>query len=59
MGERTKKIVSSIIICIAFVVFTAMVVLGQRNIGVKGIVVQLVGLAGLVSLLYLYNRKFT
>ncbi len=36
----------------------ALIVMGQRNIGPAGLLTMIAGLAGILLLLYLYNRKF-
>ncbi len=41
-----------------FIVGVALVVIGQRMIGPTGLSIMLVGLAGILLLLYLYNRKY-
>lgn len=41
-----------------FIVCMALIICGQRNIGPAGLLIMLIGLAGLLVLLYLYNRKF-
>lgn len=41
-----------------FIVGVALVVIGQRMIGPAGLSIMLVGLAGILLLLYLYNRKY-
>lgn len=33
-------------------------IVGQKTIEVKGLVMQLVGLAGILALIYVYNRKY-
>lgn len=58
MDERMKKILTGVIILIVFIVCVALVVTGQRNIGASGLITQLIGLAGLVFLLWLYNRQY-
>lgn len=58
MNEFTKKIVVGIVIFVVFVVCVALVVTGQRNIGPSGLFTQMAGLAGLIVLLWLYNRQF-
>jgi len=58
MNEFTKKIVTAIVVLIVFVVCVALVVIGQRYIGASGLMIQLVGVAGLVVLLWLYNRQY-
>lgn len=49
-----KKIIHAIL----FVIFLGLVIKGNTIIGYKGIGVMLVGLAGLLSQLYLYNKQY-
>ncbi len=58
MSEKGKKLLIGIIIAIVFVVCVALVIIGQRNIGPQGLLMMLVGLAGLIVLLWLYNRQY-
>ncbi len=58
MNEFTKKIVIGIIIFVVFVVCVGLVVIGHRNIGPSGLFTQMAGLAGLIFLLWLYNRQY-
>ena len=48
----------AVVVVIVFIVCVALVVVGQRNIGAAGLMTQLVGVAGLVVLLWLYNRQY-
>ena len=41
-----------------FVLSMALIVMGQRNIGPAGLLTMIAGLAGILLLLYLDNRKF-
>lgn len=50
--------VKNIIMLIVFIISIALVIVGQRHIGVPGLVKELVGLAGLLSILYVYNRRY-
>lgn len=43
---------------LAFIISMAFIISGQRNIGPLGLLVMLIGLAGILILLYLYNRKY-
>lgn len=43
---------------VLFLVFCGMVIFGQRQSSYGNLVMMLVGLAGLIGLLYLYNRKY-
>ena len=58
MNEFAKKIIIGIVIFVVFVVCVALVVAGQRNIGPSGLFTQMAGLAGLIILLWLYNRQY-
>ncbi len=58
MNERTKKLLITIIVSVVFVVSIALVIIGQRNIGPKGLGMMLVGLSGLVILLGIYNHQY-
>ena len=58
MNERTKSILKTVLAIVLFIVGVAFVVVGQRHIGPQGLLVMLLGLVGLILLLYLYNRKF-
>lgn len=58
MSEKVKKLITGIVVLIVFVLCICLVVIGQRNIGPAGLLTMLAGLAGLVVLLWLYNRQF-
>ena len=58
MNERTKSILKTVLAIVLFIVCVGLVVVGQRHIGPQGLLVMLLGLVGLILLLYLYNRKF-
>lgn len=57
MNEQVKKVIISILIAAVFVLCIALVVIGQRHIGLGGLGLELLGLAGLLFLLWLYNYK--
>ena len=50
--------VKVIIKCIVFVVCLALIIMGQKNISITGLTMELVGLVGLLVLLVLYNKKY-
>lgn len=58
MSENGKKLLLGILIAVVFVVCIAVVIVGQRKIGPSGLLMMLVGLAGLLVLLWLYNRQY-
>ena len=66
MDEYTKKKVKVILAVIAALVCVALVIIGQSmgfmagmTQGLIGLGVQLIGLAGILVLLYLYNKPYT
>lgn len=54
-----KKWIKGLLYAVFFVIFMVMVIGGQRHIGYAGLCVQMIGLIGLLVLLYLYNKKYT
>lgn len=58
MNENVKKILVGIIVAVVFVVCVALVVMGQSKIGLQGLLMMFAGLAGLIVLLWLYNRQY-
>lgn len=58
MSEQGKKWLIGILAAIAFCICIALVVVGQRNVGLDGLGLELLGLAGLITLLGLYNRQY-
>lgn len=58
MNEQNKKIITGIVVAVVFCICVALVIIGHRNIGLAGLGTQLLGLAGLLALLGLYNKKY-
>lgn len=65
MNEYTKKTLKTVLAVIAVLVCLALVVIGHSmgfmsdfTQGVIGLFVELAGLAGILVLLYLYNRSY-
>lgn len=57
MNEKTRKLVTALLVIVVFVVCLALIITGQRNVGLAGLIRMLAGLAGLIFLLWLYNRR--
>ena len=51
------KYIVRLLYLLIFIVSMALIITGQRKIGPKSLLIMLVGLAGILLLLYLYNRK--
>lgn len=47
-----------IVYLIVFVLSIVLIITGQRSIGPVGLVFMLIGLVGILFLLYLYNKKY-
>lgn len=58
MNEQIKKVVIGILVAIVFIACIVLVVVGQKNVGLGGLGMELLGLAGLLFLLWLYNHQF-
>ncbi|MGN0306718.1 MAG: DUF6903 family protein [Lachnospiraceae bacterium] len=58
MNEQSIKIVKGIIIALLFCLCVFLVVRGHRNISLRGLGIQLLGLAGLLGLLGYYNKQY-
>ncbi len=52
------KYVVRLLYLLVFIGCITLVVVGQRNIGPAGLAVMIVGLLGILVLLYLYNKKY-
>lgn len=53
------KLVKAIAALAVFIVSLALIIVGQMNTGTQWLGLMLVGLAGLLLLLWLYNRRYT
>lgn len=58
MNEYTKKILVGLLAAIVFVVCIVLVIVGQKSVGPTGLLTMLVGLAGLLVLLGIYNKQY-
>lgn len=54
--EKWLKIILNIVI---FVICIALICTQQRNVGAAGLGLMVVGLGGILFLLYCYNRQYT
>lgn len=50
--------IRTLIMAVVFVVCLALIMIGQKNIGVLGLIMELEGLVGLLTLLFIYNNKY-
>lgn len=54
-----KDSFGTIVIIVLFIVFVALVIVGQRTIDRNYLFIQLLGLLGILGVLWKYNRKYT
>ena len=54
MDKTIKNIITAVLVLACLF----LIVTGQRTISFQGLMMEIVGLAGLLIMLYLYNRKF-
>lgn len=54
MGKWTKIIIYILV----FGVCLALVIAGQKTVGLEHLLMQIIGLAGMLALLYSYNKKY-
>lgn len=43
---------------VLFIVFMSFIIVGQRTVGYSHLVLMLFGLAGLLCMLYFYNKRY-
>lgn len=53
-----NKWVKIILYVLIFCVCLALIITGQKTVGVKNLLLQFVGLAGILAMLYGYNKKY-
>nr|WP_315104225.1 hypothetical protein [uncultured Catonella sp.] len=52
-----EKIVSLILI-LCFILSVSLIMTGQKNISAAGFTQEIIGLIGLLAILFVYNRKY-
>lgn len=52
------KWIVKLLYLLVFIFSMVLIIVGQRRIGPAGLLVMLIGLVGILVLLYLYNKKF-
>lgn len=53
-----SNIVKNIIMAILFFVFLGMIIVGQKTVSLGNLGMELIGLAGMLVELYIYNKKY-
>lgn len=52
------NVVKYIVMAVLFVVFLGMIIVGQKEVSLANLGLELLGLAGLLAELYIYNRQY-
>lgn len=50
--------IQNIIMIVLFVISVIVIFIGQRNVGYAGLGLEILGLFGLISILFTYNRRY-
>ena len=53
-----NQVARNVLMIIVFVVCLALILMGQKNISATGLLMELAGLVGLLTLLFLYTRRY-
>ena len=53
-----SNIFKTILKFIAFFICVVLVIYGQKTVGIPYLMIQIVGVIGIMVLIYLYNRKY-
>ena len=53
-----SNVVRNLIMIIVFIVCLALIIICQKNISASGLAMELIGLVGLLTLLFIYNRRY-
>ena len=55
--EYKVNIIKVILMCLLLCVFVALIIIGQKNIGYAGLGMMIIGLMGILGMLFVYNNK--
>ena len=55
---KENKALIKLIAAVVFVICLVLITVGQKSIGVAGLAQMLIGLAGLLVLMWAYNRQY-
>lgn len=53
-----NTITKNVLLVIIFIVSIALIFIGQKNVGYAGLMTELLGLAGILGILYTYNGRY-
>ena len=53
-----SRVLQNLVMAAVILVCLALIIIGQKHISVSGLTMELVGLVGLLVMLFWYNRRF-
>ena len=53
-----KEKIVNLVLVICFILSVSLIIVGQKNVSIVGFTNEIIGLAGLLVVLFVYNRKY-
>ena len=53
-----KEKIISLVLVLCFIISLTLIIIGQKNISTVGFANEIIGLIGLLMVLFVYNRKY-
>ena len=53
-----KEKIINLVLVICFILSVSLIIVGQKNVSIVGFTNEIIGLAGLLAGLFVYNRKY-
>ena len=56
--DRMKEKILNLVLVICFILSVSLIIVGQKNVSIVGFANEIIGLVGLLVVLFIYNRKY-
>lgn len=56
--DRMKEKIIGLVLVLCFILSVGLIISGQKNISMTGFTYEIIGLVGLLAVLFVYNRKY-
>ena len=56
--DRMKEKIIGLVLVLCFILSVGLIISGQKNISLTGFTYEIIGLIGLLVVLFVYNRKY-
>ena len=53
-----KEKIIGLVLVLCFILSLTLIIVGQKNVSIVGFANEIIGLAGLLAVLFVYNRKY-